>query len=135
MPKCDFNKVVLQLYWNRTSAWVVSCKFTAYFQKKLLRRTPTEGFFCVPNISASLTASTVTNLLANNCKLQLVPKFGTKGSGVSLLSTLFPINPILFFSTHIYLDCVLEFGSCSWKWRHAYLTKSFKESSFLSFCT
>ena len=21
MPKCDFNKVTLQLYWNRTSAW------------------------------------------------------------------------------------------------------------------
>ena len=31
MPKYDFNKVVLQLYWNRTSAWVVSCKFAAYF--------------------------------------------------------------------------------------------------------
>ena len=22
MPKCDFNKVALQLYWNHTSAWV-----------------------------------------------------------------------------------------------------------------
>ena len=32
MPKCDFNKVALQLYWNRTSAWVFSCKFAAYFQ-------------------------------------------------------------------------------------------------------
>ena len=31
MPKCDFNKVALQLYWNRTSAWVFSCKFSAYF--------------------------------------------------------------------------------------------------------
>ena len=30
--KCDFNKVVLQLYWNRTSAWVFSCKYAAYFQ-------------------------------------------------------------------------------------------------------
>ena len=25
------NKVALQLYWNRTSAWVFSCKFAAYF--------------------------------------------------------------------------------------------------------
>ena len=29
MPKCDFNKVTLKLYWNHTSAWVseflVSC--------------------------------------------------------------------------------------------------------------
>ena len=32
MPKCDFNKVALQFYWNNTSAWVFSCKFAAYFQ-------------------------------------------------------------------------------------------------------
>ena len=32
MPKCNFNKVALQLYWNRTSAWVFSCKSAANFQ-------------------------------------------------------------------------------------------------------
>ena len=32
MPKYDLNKVALQLYWNRTSALVFSCKFVAYFQ-------------------------------------------------------------------------------------------------------
>ena len=32
MPKCDYNKVALQLYCNRTLAWVFSCKFAAYFQ-------------------------------------------------------------------------------------------------------
>ena len=32
MPKCDFNKVSWQLYWNLTSAWVFSCKFDGYFQ-------------------------------------------------------------------------------------------------------
>ena len=32
MPKCDFNKVALQLYWNRTSASMFSRKFAAYFQ-------------------------------------------------------------------------------------------------------
>ena len=32
MPKCDFSKVTLQLYWNHTSAWVVCCKFAVYFQ-------------------------------------------------------------------------------------------------------
>ena len=32
MPKCDLNKVAEQLYWNRTSAWVFSCKFAVYFQ-------------------------------------------------------------------------------------------------------
>ena len=32
MWKFDFNKVGLQLCWNHTSAWVLSCKFTAYSQ-------------------------------------------------------------------------------------------------------
>ena len=35
-PKCDFNKVAKQLYWNCTSAWVLSCKFAAYFQNTFL---------------------------------------------------------------------------------------------------
>ena len=33
MPKCDFNKVAKQLYWNHTLAWVFFCKFTSYLQK------------------------------------------------------------------------------------------------------
>ena len=32
MAKCNFNKVAKQLYGNRTSAWVFSCKFAVYFQ-------------------------------------------------------------------------------------------------------
>ena len=32
MPKCDLNRVTLQLYWNHTLAFVFSCKFAAYFQ-------------------------------------------------------------------------------------------------------
>ena len=32
MPKCDFNKVPKQLYWNHTSEWVFFCKFSVYFQ-------------------------------------------------------------------------------------------------------
>ena len=39
MPKCDFNKVTKQLFWNRPSTWVFSCKFTAYFQKKFFKNT------------------------------------------------------------------------------------------------
>ena len=31
MSKSDFNNVAVQLYWNRISAWVSYCKFTAYF--------------------------------------------------------------------------------------------------------
>ena len=32
MPKCNFNKVALQLYGNLTLVWMFSCKFAAYFQ-------------------------------------------------------------------------------------------------------
>ena len=38
MPKCDFNKVALSLYWNRTSARVFSCKFAAYFQNTFSKK-------------------------------------------------------------------------------------------------
>ena len=32
MPKCDFNKVAEQLYWNYTSVRVFSCKFLHIFR-------------------------------------------------------------------------------------------------------
>ena len=37
MPKCNFNKVTKQLYWNHYSAWVFSCKFGVYFQNLFSR--------------------------------------------------------------------------------------------------
>ena len=36
MPKCDFNKVALQLYRNPTSAWVFPL-YAAYFQNTFLQ--------------------------------------------------------------------------------------------------
>ena len=56
MPKCDFNKVALQLYWNRTSAWASSCKFAAYFQntffKKHLWVAASVPTFCVAHFDS-----------------------------------------------------------------------------------
>ena len=46
IPKCDFSKVAKQLYWNRTSVWVLSCKFAVYLQKNLFLTTPLVGCFC-----------------------------------------------------------------------------------------
>ena len=46
MPECDFSKVVLQLYWNHTVAWMYGCKFAAYFQNTFFIRTPQGGYFC-----------------------------------------------------------------------------------------
>ena len=34
-PKCGFNKVALELYWNHSSTWVSFCKFAAYFQNTI----------------------------------------------------------------------------------------------------
>ena len=38
MPKWDFNKVAMQLDWNRTLVWVFSYKFAAYFQNIFSQR-------------------------------------------------------------------------------------------------
>ena len=39
MSKWDYNKAALHLYWNNTSAWVLSCKLTAYFQNTSLKNS------------------------------------------------------------------------------------------------
>ena len=39
------SAISIKLLWNRTSAWVFSCKFAAYFQKHLFLRTPLDGCF------------------------------------------------------------------------------------------
>ena len=36
MRKCDFNKVGVQLSWNHTSVWVLSCIFAAYLRNTFL---------------------------------------------------------------------------------------------------
>ena len=36
ISKFDFNKITLQLYWNNTLAWVLSCKFASYFHNIFL---------------------------------------------------------------------------------------------------
>ena len=46
MPKCDFNKDAKQLYWNRTSASMFSCKFICcIFSEHFFLRTPLDGCF------------------------------------------------------------------------------------------
>ena len=42
MPKCDFNKAAKQLDLNRTSTWMFSCKFAAYFQNNF-----SQELFCM----------------------------------------------------------------------------------------
>ena len=60
MPKCDFNKVALQLYWNHALASVFSCKFDAYFQNTFLKKT--SGWLLL-----SITVMLATVLWSNFC--------------------------------------------------------------------
>ena len=39
LPKCDFNKVVEQLYWNRTSTWVLPVDMLHIFRTPFLKNT------------------------------------------------------------------------------------------------
>ena len=39
MPKYDFNKVALQIYWNRTSAWVFSYNLLRIFWTPFYKNT------------------------------------------------------------------------------------------------
>ena len=45
MPKCDFNKVASQLYWNHTLAWVFVRPPFSIFSEHLFLRTPLKGCF------------------------------------------------------------------------------------------
>ena len=67
MPKCDFNKVALQLYWSHTLAWVFSGKFAAYFQntffKKLWKNNSNRTTFTLRRI---VKQKTVILKLKNN---------------------------------------------------------------------
>ena len=50
MPKCDFNKVAKQLYWNHTLAWVFSCKFGAIFRTPFTKNTAGRLLLSFPKI-------------------------------------------------------------------------------------
>ena len=66
MPNCDFNKVAKQLYWNHTSAWVISCKFAAYFWKPFPKKI-SKWLLLIPsnslNIRSAIWRQTLNSLL------------------------------------------------------------------------
>ena len=57
MLKRDFNKVALLLYWNRTSAWVFSCKFAIYFQNNFPKNTYARLLLYSLSTSATITVT------------------------------------------------------------------------------
>ena len=48
IPKCTFNKVALQLYWNHTSVWVFSCKSAVFFKKTYIPRSTSGELYMKP---------------------------------------------------------------------------------------
>ena len=76
MPKCDFNKFPLQLYWNHALAWVFYCKFTIYFENifslEHLWRTASE-------ITCNVTCvAQILELIAQWIKLKIPDVDGSK---------------------------------------------------------
>ena len=55
LPKCDFNKVTKQFYWNHTLAWVFSCspKLQMFWVKLVL--SPEFSSFRFPNNARMVT--------------------------------------------------------------------------------
>ena len=67
MSKWDYNKAALHLYWNNTSAWVLSCKLTAYFQNTSLKEQLWRVAFVTKKFHKTLTFKT--------CNIQNIVNF------------------------------------------------------------
>ena len=57
MPNSNFNNVAVQLYWSCTLAWVVSCKFAAYFQNTFTKNISGGLVLAIVNVLSELTES------------------------------------------------------------------------------
>ena len=57
MLNCNFNKVALQLYCNRTSTKVFSCKFAAYLPTPFYKNTSEGLLLSILKVTISLPKS------------------------------------------------------------------------------
>ena len=94
MPKCDFNKVALQLYWNHTSAWVFSCRFAAYFQNTfswefIWRTASRQLIHRAINHLLSIWGKHWPEAVTRRCSLKKVCKNFAKFTGKHLYQSLF----------------------------------------------
>ena len=89
LPEGDFNKVVLQLYWNHTSAWVFSCKFAAYFQNIFSE----EHLWTPASDRLSLTIYLIFNFFLSEAKIAKNPLSSLHWSDLILL--------LIVYSTYV----------------------------------
>ena len=72
IPKCDFDKVALQFYWNQSSGWVLSCKFLQVFRTPFKKSTSEElllmrsVFLQSPGVFAKFTGKHLCQSLSFN---------------------------------------------------------------------
>ena len=89
LPEGDFNKVVLQLYWNHTSAWVFSCKFAAYLQNIFSE----EHLWTPASDRLSLTIYLIFNFFLSEAKIAKNPLSSLHWSDLILL--------LIVYSTYV----------------------------------
>ena len=66
MPKCNFNNIAKQLYWNHTSPWELSCKFVSHFQNIFSKEHLCRAACCFScNIASHETAQGLSQLCLN----------------------------------------------------------------------
>ena len=119
IPKCDFNKVALQLYWNDTSAWVFSWKFAAYFQNTFSQ----EHLWGAASEQANLCTNAIThNVEKWSFILQQFCSVHT--ASFSFLTQ----KDWLLYWTHVYASkvcsepCQISLNYNVWqKWLHSFL--------------
>ena len=70
IPKCDFNNVALQFYWNCTTTWVFFCKFWCIFSDDIFIRTPMEGCFCWQYVTRWFISAIKPVFNSQTCKLK-----------------------------------------------------------------
>ena len=122
MPKYDFNKVALQLYWNHTSAWLVSCIFTAYFQNtfsRAYRKRPV----------------TWNGLTSKHVFMCSKPSNGNTRSICEIYSKLTIKTPESFWCLYCNFERIYTFSGCFhfWIWtskRRLVSKTSFRSSAF-----
>ena len=73
MPKFDFNKVAKQLYWNHTSAWVFSCKFSAYLRTPVLRTPLMDCFWSLLFLQQIMKENSITDFSICFCFVKYSP--------------------------------------------------------------
>ena len=127
MPKCDFNKVTLQPYSNRISAWMFSYKFAVYLLQlvsKIFRETlpiVTLSLSC-NKAACSIALFSITkndmyqSVLRIHCNFLTVCITNQKYCRSRSIAIIYCIQQCLYFKKNLKIlrdiNCMCQFCSC-----------------------